>query len=245
MRTVFFVDDEPWSAVDAQQSIRWSDYGFAVSRYLSNPVLARELICTEQPTLCITDIRMPVLSGLELVRSCRDVGSSTKFILLSGYSEFEYAREALRLGVLDYWLKPLDPNEVHRKLELISTLLVKESYYESSVENDDYFQAIITYIRENCHERIQLTDLARTFGFNKNYLCSMFTDRIGVTFVQYLTDIRIQKACNLLHNSTYSIEEIGRLCGIPDAAYFNKVFKKSTGLTPGKYRKNKSDCNNT
>lgn len=239
MYNVIFIDDEPWSAIDAQQSIKWEDYGFTVTKYLSDPKVAIDVICSEQPALCITDICMPNINGLELIRHCLNEGVSTKFILLSGYTEFEYAREAVKLGVLDYWLKPINPNEVHKKLESVSRVLSNTTTDLLIDDLSDDFNDILSYLHENYHQKILLQELADTFGFNKNYLCSLFSNRLGVTFVQYLNEIRIQKACELLASSDLPVAEIGELCGIPDPAYFNKVFKKFTGNTPSKYKEHR------
>ncbi|MEG0901814.1 MAG: AraC family transcriptional regulator [Clostridia bacterium] len=235
MHTVIMVDDEPWVAVDAAQSIAWGQCGFRVAEYLSNPQEALQKICDLQPSLCIVDIRMPEMDGLELIHRCMEAGVKSGFIILSGYSDFEYARQALRMGVTDYWLKPLDPDVVQEKLCALNAQLGSDE--QQGVRPDEEFAQVLEYIRLNAAKKLRLEDLAGVFGFNKNYLCSLFKSKIDMSFVQYLTKIRLESGCDLLRTTSFSLDEIASRSGLNDAAYFSKVFKKNMEMTPAQYRR--------
>lgn len=235
MHTAILVDDEPWVAMDAAQSIAWGQCGFRVIEYLSNPQEALQKICKLQPSLCIVDIRMPEMDGLELIRRCVEAGVKSCFIILSGYSDFEYARQALRMGVTDYWLKPLDPDVVQEKLCALNTQLGADD--QQGVHPDEQFAQVLDYIRLNAAKKLRLEELAGAFGFNKNYLCSLFKSKINLSFVQYLTKIRLENSCELLRNTSLPLEEIASRSGLNDAVYFSKVFKKNMEMTPAQYRR--------
>lgn len=111
MYRTIIVDDEQWALVGIRKFIQRGSDQFEVIHETTNPVEALEVICTLQPDLVFTDIRMPEISGIDLIQKTRQRGIQTEFVIISGFSEFAYAQQALRAGALDYLLKPLDiPN---------------------------------------------------------------------------------------------------------------------------------------
>lgn len=236
MHTVVLVDDEPWVAIDAMNSINWGQFGFQVAAYVSNPGEALEQIKAIRPSLCIVDIRMPGMDGLELIEKCMQEDVGSRFVILSGYSDFEYARRAMRLGVKDYWLKPLDPAAVHELLIKIRRDLPADETAEGA-HADAQFSKVLEYIRFYAGGKLQLEDVGQVFNFNKNYLCALFKKKAGMSFVQYLTRIRLENSCELLRTTVLTVEEIAQRSGLGDYVYFNKVFKKHMHLTPNAYRR--------
>jgi two-component system response regulator YesN len=111
MYKVFIVDDEPSVIEGLKIMIPWSDFDFELCGEASNALEALERIEELRPHLVITDIRMPHKSGLELIQEVRRLGLTVEFIILSGYSEFSYAQQAIRNQVFHYLLKPLDRDE--------------------------------------------------------------------------------------------------------------------------------------
>ncbi|WP_405112970.1 response regulator [Paenibacillus sp. FSL K6-1217] len=108
MYKVIIVDDESWAIRGIRSAFDWEQYGFEISGQFTSAYQAWEAIVTQEPDLVFTDIRMPEISGLDLMKRARARGIDTEFVIISGYAEFEYAQEALRFGALDYFLKPLD-----------------------------------------------------------------------------------------------------------------------------------------
>jgi len=108
MYTVLIVDDEPWVAYGIAKLIDWESLGFTVTGQVHDGLSALEKIKEDNPDVVISDIRMPGLDGLELLDHIVRLGLDTEVIFVSGYSEFEYARKALRLGALDYLVKQIE-----------------------------------------------------------------------------------------------------------------------------------------
>ena len=106
MYHVFLADDEPWALMTLQNLIDWSDYGFAVSGEAEDGEQALERIIRTNPDLIISDIRMPGMDGLSLLQTIRDRGLGAEVLLVSGYTDFEYARKALQYGCAGYLVKP-------------------------------------------------------------------------------------------------------------------------------------------
>ncbi|MFS0723658.1 response regulator [Paenibacillus sp. 1P07SE] len=476
MYRVLIVDDEPWAIKGIRNAFNWSKYGFEIAGEFTSPRKAFEAICAQPPDLVFTDIQMGEMSGLELMRLIREQDLDVGFVVVSGYSEFAYAQEALRFGALDYCLKPIDiettdgliekllqqlsqqqskrnqlmlealtsadNTEVQRftpffeesekvwyrvvmldgestvesrsvfagfdsskrmvvasgkrktlhilksgdRAELgqldnaafdgealraagissitddremvaklikeadlaVSQLFIQEgqglftyeprlemvkpfieeipslieektpedikafihriqSYFRQQdlgmgeavflwnqtvgvlmgtyaealkdmeleflnyvelqerfehfeslcgfihdvlvylkqisrpLDNDgtihSCFLQMVQYIDRNYEQRLYLKELAAQFHINQVYCCQLFKKLLGKTFSEYVTDLRIRKACELLEQSPWSIEEVAAKVGYVDYYYFNKVFKKQCRITPAKYRK--------
>jgi YesN/AraC family two-component response regulator len=119
MYKVLFVDDEPWVIIDILHSIPWARLGFEVIGHYENPREAKAVILETKPQLAFVDINMPVMNGFELIRQCREEGSESAFVILSAYSDFEFAKQAIKAAVLDYCLKPVNPVALIKTLEEI------------------------------------------------------------------------------------------------------------------------------
>lgn len=122
MYRVIVVDDEPWSLIGMRKFLEYGKNRFEIIFETTDPVAALEKIVEERPELVFTDVRMPVISGIELVHRVRELGLDTDFVVFSGYAEFSYVQQALREGVIDYQLKPL---EMHKAEEMLDRLYDK------------------------------------------------------------------------------------------------------------------------
>lgn len=112
MYRLFLVEDEPWALREIEHIVDWQALGFEHVHAFQDPVAALEAIRTEKPDVVLTDIRMPDMTGHQLIEKSREFGSEAYFVIVSAYADFDYARRALEEGVFSYLLKPLDENEV-------------------------------------------------------------------------------------------------------------------------------------
>jgi two-component system, response regulator YesN len=120
MYKVIIVDDESWAIRGIRNAFDWEKYGFEIIGQFTSAYKAWDAIMERQPDLVFTDIRMPDISGLELMKRAKDQGLETEFVIVSGFAEFEYAQEALRYGALDYFLKPLDVDRADQLIEKLA-----------------------------------------------------------------------------------------------------------------------------
>ena len=109
---VLFIDDEPLIRKGLQVIIPWAEYGFTEFYEAEDGPEGLEIIRTQNPELVLLDIHMETMSGLSVVKQARDNEFSGRIIILSGYSDFEYAKSAIDYGVTSYLLKPVDPNQL-------------------------------------------------------------------------------------------------------------------------------------
>ena len=111
-----------------------------------------EMILRFHPDLVISDIRMPIMDGLTMVKEAREKGADCHFVILSGYSEFEYAQKAIRYGVEDYLLKPLAPEDVSSLLNKIEKEVEQEEK-ESAQTTEGLLRDIFQGRKENISEK--------------------------------------------------------------------------------------------
>jgi two-component system response regulator YesN len=120
------VDDEPIIRMGLEKTVKWEEHGFKVECVCTDGEEALEHLKKQKIHFIITDIKMYNLSGIELLRNLRDMGLDTIVVLLSGYDEFSYAQEGLRLGAFDYILKPLDREKLENILGNVYKRLVEK-----------------------------------------------------------------------------------------------------------------------
>ena len=210
---------------------------------------AYELIEKLNPDVVITDIRMPVMDGISLLTKVREQFPLTKFIITSGFSDFEYARSAISLKVSDYILKPVDPDELSSVLlKIKKEFQITSSGYEEVFNNDtsrmtpaQIASLLKDFLVENYAQDVNLNLIANIMNYSPSYLTKIFCQVYDQTPSKYITNLRISHAQKmLLHNPELSIREIGEMVGYHDQGYFSRIFKKQTGLSPFEYRGNGS-----
>ncbi|MDT6953381.1 response regulator transcription factor [Companilactobacillus alimentarius] len=119
MYSVLIIDDEYMILKGLEKIIKWSDYGFEVVKSARNAKQALEYLSTNEINLIITDVNMPKINGLEFVKIAKEQGHQFEFMILSGYQEFDYVRTGLKLGAVDYILKPIDANALVEALKKV------------------------------------------------------------------------------------------------------------------------------
>ena len=211
---------------------------FQVVGEANNGVMALEEIEKKKPDILFTDIRMPGYNGLELLELLRKKELDTKVVLISGYAEFEYAQSAIRNGAYDYLLKPIDQDKLQTVLERILGDGSTESGNVQELVAPSTIRKIMDEIKEHYTENITLTGLAEKYSISVSYLSELLKEHLQLSFSEYISSKRIQKAKELLADDSLSIEQIAEQTGYNDYFYFTKVFKKNTGISPSKYRKN-------
>jgi len=243
--TVVIAEDEELLLENLIQKIERTDLGFSVLGSAKTGADAYEIIKEYSPDLLITDIKMPVLTGLELIEKVRNHYPHTRFIITSGFSDFEYTKSAIRFQVCDYLLKPIDADELYRALQTIREQLdISRKEYASIFPSsmirkppEEIAEAVKEYLLHNFTEDINLNLIAKNMNYSSSYLTKIFQQVYDTTPSKYMITLRINKAKHYLnHNPELSIRQIGELIGYPDQSYFSRIFKKHTRVSPFDYR---------
>ena len=141
MYRVLLADDEPWILEGLKASIDWQAEGFCIESTADNGIKADQLLKQNPPDLALIDIRMPGMNGLEVIRRNREQCPDTHFVIISVYSEFEYARAGIDMSVSGYLLKPL---EEHQLLALVRRVKSQLDEVSAVKESDLIFQDLET-----------------------------------------------------------------------------------------------------
>ncbi len=214
---------------------------FRIKAQASNGTEALECLKREDIQIVITDIRMPVMDGLTLTKHINNQYPDIITIILTGYADFEYAKEALRQNVFEYLLKPVDPEELHDTLTRAGIKLGKidlsiDQDLTSNYDSKEQAEYVYCYIKEHYMETVDIGELAEKLGFTSAYLSKIFKKHTGTTPIKMLTNIRIHNAKKLLLHTNATIQEIGKKVGYPDQFHFSKTFRKVVGMNPSAYR---------
>ncbi|MCR5507603.1 MAG: response regulator [Lachnospiraceae bacterium] len=239
MLNVYIADDEVWIILGLKKLLEKIDIDSWVVGTANNGLTAKEEIGMFKPDVVFTDIRMPGLSGLELLRAIPEVSPDSKVVIITGFAEFAYAKEAIHHHAFDYLLKPIKEEELSRVMSAIMNEHDGPQEEESSraPEPDRMIDNVISDIREHYTEDISLTSLAAKYNISMGHLSNMIKEHLQVNFSDYIASLRIQRAKELLRDDSISIQEIAEIVGYNDYFYFTKVFKKVEGISPSKYRK--------
>ncbi len=206
---------------------------------------AVELVERYLPDLLITDIKMPVLGGLELVERIRRTNPDLRILIVSGYSEFEYARRAIELGVDDYILKPIDVEKLREILRRIRIRLeasvgavdAEFGLDRVGVRETELAKSVEVYLQVNYQRPYSLERLAASFGCKPAYLLRLYRKVTGRTPTQDIIRLRIEKAKRLLAGHPHlEIKQVAGAVGYEDPLYFSRLFKKETGLNPSAFK---------
>lgn len=235
---VLLVDDEIMIREGFKRLFDWNAHDCEVVGEAADGLEALSQIDALQPDIAIMDINIPVMNGLKVIQLARIKHPDTAFVIVSGYDDFSYCREALRLQITDYILKPVNYEEFGACIDNLKiALFERHSTKGQEVQEERAIISITRYLQAHLAEEISLTVLAEEFHLSAQYISQLFKSEIGVNFLAYLTNIRMEKAKKLLLSTSLSIAEISEQSGYGDYRVFTKVFKKSEGVTPSQYRR--------
>ncbi|MED4014516.1 MULTISPECIES: response regulator transcription factor [Sutcliffiella] len=235
------VDDEKHVRDGLNLLADWKGNGIEEVLEAENGEEAIELIATHRPAIVFSDMRMPKMNGIELLEWISNSKYRCKTIVVSGYDDFEYMRNAIYYNSFDYILKPIDPEILNETLARAIGKW-KEEFggsveLEDREEDDTSMKAIKDYIFENYQSDVTLQDIAEKFYLSREHISRKFKQEYNETITDYLMKIRIEKAKELLTKPQLKVYEIAYKVGYQNEKYFSKVFKKYTGLTPNEFRK--------
>lgn len=237
---VLLVDDEIMIREGFKHLFDWEAHGCEVVGEASDGMEALAQIDALLPDIVIMDINIPIMNGLKVIEVSRVKHPEIAYVIVSGYDDFAYCRQALRLQITDYILKPVNYEEFgscidNLKISMYENKTSEQKYSENREER--VISSIMRYMQEHLSEEISLSVLADEFHLNPQYVSQLLKNEIGVGFLAYLTNIRIEKAKKLLLSTAISVTEIAERTGYGDYRVFTKVFKKTEGVTPSQFRR--------
>lgn len=236
---VLLVDDEIVIREGFKKLFDWEAHDCEVVGEAADGMEALTQIDALLPDLVIMDINIPVMNGLKVVQMSKMKHTDMAFVIVSGYDDFSYCREALRLQITDYILKPVNYEEFGTCIDNLKiSIFENKKMKQAEDEGEQTIIGIVRYMQEHLREEISLNILAEEFHLSAQYISQLFKNEIGVNFLAYLTNIRMEQAKKLLLSTDHAVAEIAEKSGYGDYRVFTKAFKKAEGVTPSQYKRN-------
>ena len=253
MYQVLIAEDEDIIRKGIAYTMDWVSMGCTIIGEAANGKEGIEKIKELKPDIVLTDIMMPVIDGIEMIKQGQEI-ADFKAIIMTSYADFEYAKQAIELGVSAYLMKPVEEEELKKNIAKIITEIEKDrqlrqltekmksaddidTLFIKSDKDNDYVQRILKETKERYADKISIESFSEELGVSGSYLSRKFKEATGQTYLDFLNKYRIQKAVKLLETGTYKIYEVSEMTGFSDYKYFSTVFKKYTDSSPSDFVK--------
>ncbi|MCH3987965.1 MAG: response regulator [Lachnospiraceae bacterium] len=235
MYELLIADDEEISRDSLATYFPWTDNGFHVAAVVSNGREALDFIERHPVHVILTDINMPEMSGLELTKALYDQDPHPIIVLLSAYSDFTYAQEAIQYGVRFYILKPSSFKEIASTFAQIRKELDDQYQDTSSQSDDECIQKIQQYIHEN-YQKGTLNDLSQKLFLSPSYLSQFIKLKTGKTFTDMLIDEKMKQARFLLSDPARKVYTVSEAVGYSNPNNFTRTFRSYFKQSPKEYQ---------
>ncbi len=246
MYKVVIIDDEPIIVEGLSKAVHWEKWDCQVAATAENGQSGIEIIKRENPDILFSDIRMPGMDGLSMIAALKSEHPHMQIAILTGFRDFEYAREAIRLGVTRFLLKPSKMEELEEAVQVMVQNLShrkentegekEEGGPEAAAAGSFIAQNAVKYIEENYMEKLKLSDVADHVYVSQWHLSKILNQHVEKSFSDILNHARIEKAKELLREPSLRIGDIAEKVGFLDMAHFSRVFKKHTGFSANEFR---------
>jgi two-component system response regulator YesN len=244
MYRLLIVDDEEDIRRGLAEFFPWEEIGFEVAATAENGRQALGLVAAGGVDAVFSDIRMPVMSGIDLAKALAEARLSVPIVFLSAYRDFSYARQAIQYGVRDYVLKPTDYADIRSVFTKLRQELDRGRPAAAGARRadrapaggDPFVAAVCRYVERDC-AKASLKGAARTVGMNPQYVSRLFRERTGENFHTLLDRVRMETAARLLRGGRYRAYEVSEMVGYRNQKNFTRAFKRHFGIAPMAFRR--------
>lgn len=242
MIDVLIVEDEEMIRKGIVLTVDWQALDCRVVGEAADGKEGLEAAQRLHPDLILTDIKMPNMDGIEMLTALRQSGNNTHVIILSAYDTFSYVQSALRLGAVDYLLKPFHDGELEQAVTLAHNRICPPKKPEPLLPLPEgartkYIREAVEFIHMHYNDPdISIGTVAEHLNISEGYLSHTFKKEMGISPLNYLTRYRIRQAMQMLTDCRMRVYEAAERVGYQDIAYFSTTFKKLTGLSPSDYQ---------
>lgn len=256
MIRVVIIDDEPIIVEGLTKIIPWERWDCQVVAVAYNGYEGIDMIRQYEPHIILADINMPRMDGLTMLASIKSQYKDVEITILTGYRNFEYAQQALNLGVTRLLLKPSKMEELEEAMSVMAKRIQEKGLYLPAVDNTNVtkdttkdtpteevtpagsfiVKNAMEYIEGHYMDKLKLSDVADNVYVSQWHLSKLLNRHVGQNFSEILNHVRVQKAKQLLEDPALRIGDIAEQVGFLDMAHFSRVFKKQIGKSANEYR---------
>lgn len=233
-KTIIIDDNKVLADTLASQAI-WIRNNFEVVAVCYDSLSGINAINQHKPDLIVTDIRLPGIDGLRMIQSVHKVVPHVLIVVISAYNDFLYAQRALRLGVLDYLLKPFSQEEMQNVLNKAIKLLKEKDDIKSDVA-PSLVEPILLWMENHLEQRITAEMVAREFYMSTSRLNKLMRKYYNKGFREIYMDLRMKKAKELLNDVRNSVSDVAIRIGFQSYASFYRAFVRINSISPSQYR---------
>ena len=235
MYTTVIIEDDPMITRLNRRYIE-QDSRFAVVQTFSAAHPALFWLRRNPIDLIVLDVYMPQMSGTELLLQLRAEGVDADVIMVTSANDAKTVNDAVRLGAVDYLVKPFDSAQITACLRKLNLLPESRPAVRGDKPGNTFCTQFSVWLEHHYMQDVSLDQAAEAMGMSSFYFSRFFRTSYNQTFLEYLTAYRIDRAVELLQQTDIPVREIAVRVGYTDANYFTKVFKRHLGVTPTEYR---------
>ena len=250
---LLIADDEKLTREGLKNGIAWEELGIDEIRLAHDGRDALRITETFLPDIVLTDVRMPHMDGIEMAKALKDRFPELSVIFMSGYSDREYLKAAIRLRAVSYVEKPIHLNEVSaavaaaakergereilHRIEAASPEVEENPAIVPRETDSTHVDLVRSYVKAHYSDTaLSIKAISDHVRLSPSYICTLFKSETGETLNQYITRFRMEKAREALSDPRNKVADIAEEVGFTDSNYFSKAFKKSFGLSPTEFR---------
>ena len=230
---VLIVDDEKREVLTIQKLLNEIPVNIERIYEAFNIQEASEIIKKYSISIMFCDVEMPGGTGLALTKYIRNFDEEIQVIYLTGHADFAYVRTALRLGAVDYLLKPVTKIALEEALRKALKRMPEEEKMEQHMDARTIVNEVRQFIQQNCDHVINRVEIAEKYYIHPDYLSHIFKNETGVSLSDYTIQVRMNKAKKMLAQTNFPV---ANSCGYANTAFFAKHFRRITGMSPKEYR---------
>lgn len=245
MLRVLVVEDEEMIRKGIVLTVDWAALDCVVVGEAANGEEALDAVEKYSPTLIITDLKMPIMDGIEMLTRLREKGCDAFVIILTAYDSFTYAQSAVKLGAVDFLLKPFHDGELEEAVMKLQKRLGEKSKPDDSLptaqtkkgSKSRYVMAAMDFIAERYSDPdMSVSQIAEHLGVSEGHLSHIFKRETDYTILNHITRYRINRAMKLLKENGLKVYKVAEMVGYRDITHFSTTFKKLVGMSPSEYQ---------
>ncbi len=237
MWKVMIADDENYMLEAMEKLIDWKKMDCQLIFRAKNGQMLLDEVKKNPPDIIITDIKMPLVSGIEIAKYVYEHMVPAKVIILSAYADFEYAQEAIKYDVCGYIIKTsvieMLPEMIQKAIGKLSAPSETEKE-NSEAFTDDIFGRLQKYVSEHYTDKLTLAQISSEIHANGSYLSRLYKMKTGQNLFDVIHKMKLEKAKEYMSQGK-RIYEVAQLVGFDDVSYFSRVFRKYEGYPPRDY----------
>ncbi len=238
MWKVMIAEDENYMLEAMENLIDWKKMDCQLVYKAKNGQVLLEQVKKNPPDIIITDIKMPLVSGIEVARYVYENILPVKVIILSAYADFQYAQEAIKYDVCGYIIKTsvieMLPEMIQKAIGKLSVPILEADKENEECYSDDILGRLQKYIADHYMDKLNLTQISQEIHANGSYLSRLYKTKTGQNLFDVINKMKLEKAKEYMSQGK-RIYEIAQMVGFDDVSYFSRVFRKHEGCSPREY----------